>query len=180
MIRGIDMLLDDEEETALKSAKNRIVGVWDRIYQICHDIHRGVSNYRKYHKIIWNDRDWDGAYIYRLLHAKLESVEKSYSDPDNYVQIQESANQIVKYVRIARILLERLIKDDFMDPEYWAKVSYEFVPCEDNKKLAELKCISEYTPEERAAKHKECQDKKQKTKRLFYLVLEKRLEYWWD
>ena len=180
MYPEIDFLLDDEEETALGNAKNRIISVWDDIYQIIHDLHRGVTNCIKYFKTIWVDRDWDGAYIYYLLRIKLKSIEKSFSDPDQYVQIPESAAQIVKYARIARILLDRLIEDDFMDPEYFKNIKYEFIPCEDNKKLVELKCITQYTEEERAAKHLECHLKKQKTKRLFFLILEKRIEHWWD
>lgn len=155
---------------------NKIRSIWIRLT-------RGILNLIKWFPIIWNDRDFDGLYFYYLMQFKLKCIDETFSDRTKVYQIDESRLNIVKYVRIARILLDRLIKDDFNTEEENAilsSIKHEWIPCEDNPELIEMRTINAppievlrdiWTNEAR---------RKAKTRRLFFLVLEKRIERWWD
>lgn len=144
---------------------------------------RGVANHVKWFSIIWFDRDFDYRYVYFLLEHKLKSMEATFSDTSKVYQIDESRLQILRYIRVARILLQRLITDDFMTAEehaVFASIEHEWVPCKDNPKMHEMRTV--YCPprEELNAIWLNSYKRKNKNRRLFFLILEKRIEHWWD
>lgn len=144
---------------------------------------RGIANHLKWFSIIWFDRDFDYRYIYFMLEHKLKSMEATFSDPRKIYQIDESRLQILRYIRISRILLQRLIADDFMtkeEHELFNSIEHEWIPCKDNPKLMEMRTIYSPPPEILDSAWDNSYRKKNKTRRLFFLILEKRIEHWWD
>jgi hypothetical protein len=110
-------------------------------------------------------------------------MEATFSDPRKIYQIDESRLQILKYIRISRILLQRLIADDFMtkeEHELFNSIESEWIPCKDNPKLMEMRTIYSPPPEILDSAWNNSYRKKNKTRRLFFLILEKRIEHWWD
>ena len=73
----------------------------------------GISNLFQYSKIIWNDRDWDHAYIYYILIFKLKRQQKYLSKNQRYVGWERDVEIINTVIR----LLERDI-DSFYELEY--------------------------------------------------------------
>ena len=79
----------------------------------------GITNLIKWSPIIWNDRDFDQAYMYEMLRFKLKNMEDFfYSDRTWCIGSERRAKEI----KICRILLDRIIKEeygefDFDDPK---------------------------------------------------------------
>jgi hypothetical protein len=152
------------------------------ISKIKHTI-RGFKNLKKWFKVIWNDRDFDHYYLYVILEKKLSSIEETFSDVTQIHQIDESRLHIVKYVKIARILINRLMVDDFNTDEERAilnKIELDFVESEDDSKLMEIKTLNSPPIEVLREIIKNENQRKNKTRKLFFLILDKRLERWWD
>lgn len=144
---------------------------------------RGFKNLRKWFKVIWNDRDFDHYYLYVILEKKLSSIEETFSDVTQIHQIDESRLHILRYVKIARILLNRLMVDDFNTDEERSilnKIELDFSECEDDSRSMEIKTLNSPPIELLREIIKNENQRKNKTRRLFFLILEKRLERWWD
>lgn len=144
---------------------------------------RGFKNLKKWLKVIWNDRDFDHYYLYVILEKKLSSIEETFSDVNQIHQIDESRLHILRYVKIARILINRLMVDDFNTDEERAildKIELDFVESEDDSKLMEIKTLNSPPIEVLREIIKNENQRKNKTRRLFFLILDKRLERWWD
>lgn len=144
---------------------------------------RGFKNLKKWFKVIWNDRDFDHYYLYVILEKKLSSIEETFSDVTQIHQIDEFRLHILRYVKIARILLNRLMVDDFNTDEERSilnKIELDFSECEDDSKLMEIKTLNSPPIELLREIIKNENQRKNKTRRLFFLILDKRLERWWD
>lgn len=144
---------------------------------------RGFKNLVKWFKVIWNDRDFDHYYLYVILEKKLKSIEETFSDVHQIHQIDESRLHILRYVKISRMLLNQLMVDDFNTAEerdILAKIELDFVESEDDSHLMEIKTLNSPPIEVLREIIKSENQRKNKTRRLFFLILEKRLERWWD
>ena len=78
---------------------------------IQHDVPQGFKNLFRWFPIIWQDRDWDHYFIYSVLRKKLKQMEDFQRDHG----IAVSHKKISKQIRICRCLLDRLMKDDYME-----------------------------------------------------------------
>lgn len=144
---------------------------------------RGLRNLINWFTVIWNDRDFDGHYFYLIMSKKLESIEKTFSDVKQIHQIDESRLYILKYVKIARKLLDRIIEDDFNtknEHEILDKIEHVFVESEDDPNLCELKSFNNPPIEVLREIIKNERSRRAKTRKLFFMILEKRLDQWWD
>lgn len=144
---------------------------------------RGFKNLFRWFKVIWNDRDFDSYYFYVILEKKLKSIEETFSDVHQIHQIDESRMHILRYVKIARILINRLMVDDFNTAEERAildKIELDFVECDDNPEMMQIKTLNSPPIEVLRQIIKNENLRKNKTRRIFFLILEKRLERWWD
>ena len=144
---------------------------------------RGFKNLFRWFKVIWNDRDFDSYYFYVILEKKLKSIEETFSDVHQIHQIDESRLHILRYVKIARILINRLMVDDFNTAEERAildKIELDFVECDDNPEMMQIKTLNSPPIEVLRQIIKNENLRKNKTRRIFFLILEKRLERWWD
>ncbi|MFA5404639.1 MAG: hypothetical protein WC358_06865 [Ignavibacteria bacterium] len=110
-------------------------------------------------------------------------MESTFANAREIYQIDESRLHILRYIRISRILLQRLIADDFMTPDehaVFASIKYEWIPCVDNPELFEMRTLYSPSAEELNAIWIDSYRRKNKNRRLFFLILEKRIERWWD
>lgn len=70
-------------------------------------------NFKKWFKIIWNDRDYDYHYLLIILENKLKYMSKSFEKSP----IEDGEN-ISKEIENLREAIERLIKDDYVLENY--------------------------------------------------------------
>mgnify|MGYP003488355016 FL=1 len=70
----------------------------------------GIKNIVKLLPTIWNDRDYDEVFIYRLLLKKIENKIEFFSSDKTHVM---DAPQVTKELIVVRDALKRLISDDW-------------------------------------------------------------------
>jgi len=77
-----------------------------------YNIKQGIKNLIRWFPIIWNDYNWDHHYILVVLKKKLELMEKAFrSDKAWGADSQKEADNM----RCAINLLDRMVKDDYLD-----------------------------------------------------------------
>lgn len=149
-----------------------------------YSIKQGIKNLIKWRKVIYNDRDWDHYYIYKILEKKLEHMENFFSSDDAYsAKASEEAHKLM----IAKNLAKRLVNDDYLsnatieyDKVYSNDDLFTFEPT-DNLKFSRL--VNAGTKQQhdmfgRCGKHSDIM-RKQDREMLFDL-LKKNIEGWWD
>ncbi len=71
----------------------------------------GIKNLIIWFPIIWNDRDWDWAFLNRIMAFKLRRMSKLFKENGHHVNSEKDAKRML----ICAILLERMEKDDYLD-----------------------------------------------------------------
>ena len=72
---------------------------------------RGIKNLITWFPIIWLDRQWDQMFFLKVLEKKLKLMEDYFEDG----KIIVGTKRVAKQMRICRILIERLKKDEYED-----------------------------------------------------------------
>jgi hypothetical protein len=75
-----------------------------------HGISQGVGNLKTWFPVIWHDRWWDHCFLYTLLRFKLILMERGFRKWGHSVAAEKDAKKIKTCV----LLLDRLIKDDYI------------------------------------------------------------------
>ena len=140
----------------------------------------GFTNLFRWFKIIWNDRDWDQYFFHLIMKKKLEHMRDYHL---NYGQC-ENSNLIAQKINTAIKLLDKILKDDFTDREFFKNVKYNWEELpevdENGEHYLTVKRISNHTDEEIRNKWKQADELEKKTYRTFYHFLEKRIKWFWD
>ena len=158
------------------------------------------NNLIKWFPTIWNDRDWDGHYILKILQKKIEFQRKELVNANRHTRIESDNRDMT----LALNLLER-VKEEYYSLEcmdYWdSEIVFDNVP--ENPKLKSIEVnttaerydeyLSKYPSSVRALtkEHGEELDKQRlclmvsnynhkKANKLLFRVLEERLAFWWD
>ena len=158
------------------------------------------NNLIKWFPIIWNDRDWDGHFILKILQKKIEFQRKELVNANRHTRIESDNRDMT----LALNLLER-VKEEYYSLEcmdYWdSEIVFDDVP--ENPKLKSIEVnttteryddyLSKYPSSVRALtkEHGEELDKQRlclmvsnynhiKANKLLFRVLEERLAFWWD
>jgi len=158
------------------------------------------NNLIKWFPTIWNDRDWDGHFILKILQKKIEFQRKELVNANRHTRIESDNRDMT----LALNLLER-VKEEYYSLEcmdYWdSEIVFDDVP--ENPKLKSIEVnttteryddyLSKYPSSVRAVvkEHGEQDDKQRlcllvsyynhkKANKLLFRVLEERLAYWWD
>jgi len=158
------------------------------------------NNLIKWFPTIWNDRDWDGHFILKILQKKIEFQRKELVNANRHTRIESDNRDMT----LALNLLER-VKEEYYSLEcmdYWdSEIVFDDVP--ENPKLKSIEVnttteryddyLSKYPSSVRALtkEHGEELDKQRlcllvsyynhkKANKLLFRVLEERLAYWWD
>jgi hypothetical protein len=149
----------------------------------------GLKNLIIWFPIIWKDRQWDHSFFLAILEKKLHLMDEFF---ENGAIIVDS-KKVAKEIRIARMLITRLRKDEYEDPLYeklekkWGETEMKF---EDRPNgLCELFIEHENvkTPEDEEKYRKELKRNTEHTimlrrqdKEYFGLILRKYLDSWWE
>ena len=158
------------------------------------------NNLIKWFPTIWNDRDWDGHYILKILQKKIEFQRKELVNANRHTRIESDNRDMT----LALNLLER-VKEEYYSLEcmdYWdSEIVFDDVPENPELKSIEVNTraerydeyLSKYPSSVRALikKHGEELDKQRlclmvsnynhkKANKLLFRVLEERLAFWWD
>ena len=85
---------------------------------VCDEIKRkwcwfkyGIRKTIQWLPVIWEDREWDYWFIYKLLHKKLTLMENAFRVCGISVHSDKEADKM----RLCILLLDRLIKDNYHD-----------------------------------------------------------------
>lgn len=70
----------------------------------------GIRNLIRWFPVIWNDRDWDQAYIYELLHKKFEHMELLHRKHSYKLYSNKTADEL----RTAKSLCKRLQNNNYL------------------------------------------------------------------
>ena len=140
---------------------------------------QGIGNLIYYFKVIWNDRQWDYGFFYRLELKKVQKMIKWWSSGDNVT----SEKSVLRDLRICEYLLKVLSEEvDNMELVSTHPIQYKFT------RYINLKNISRFIPADQSDLIKEwskSQWLKQdmyilKCKNLYYTIRNYRMGIWWD
>ena len=101
----------EEKETLIEKITN---WWWDNIGWKIRDIYRSIRSVIRWFPVIWNDRDWDDWYIYKILQTKLKFQSKYIGDRDIHTRAKRDAEVMNICIRLIDKLME-----DFYDMEYF-------------------------------------------------------------
>ena len=158
------------------------------------------NNLIKWFPVIWNDRDWDGNYILKILQKKIEFQRKELVNANRHTRIESDNRDMTIVLNLLERVREEYYQMECMD--YWYKdIVFEKIPNNSSHKLADVvdkwekfdEFLSKYPSSVRAVikQHGEQDDKKrlcllvsyynhEKANKLLFRILEERLPYWWD
>ena len=140
---------------------------------------QGIGNLIYYFKVIWNDRQWDYTFFYRLELKKVQKMIQWWSSGDNVT----SEKSVLRDLRICEYLLKVLSEEiDNMEMISTHPIQYKFT------RYINLKNISRFIPADQSDLIKEwskSQWLKQdmyilKCKNLYYTIRNYRMGIWWD
>ena len=122
-------------ETNKMFNKIRIWWRWEVRY-MHKDFAHGVKNLWKWFPTIWNDRDWDHDFIYKLLAKKLEFQAKYFSNNGIHVDAKQDSERMMLVAKLIK-----LQQDDFYAMEYMDYQVTEdfFLPVKDKSEYLEWK-----------------------------------------
>lgn len=88
----------------------------NRIYQL----KQGIINLIVWFPIIWNDRQWDNSYLYKILIKKIELKERFFLSNESHTLNSDQVAKQLSQVKQALIRLydeDYLAADEFIDVE---------------------------------------------------------------
>lgn len=80
-----------------------------------HSLIQGIKNIITYLPVIWNDRQWDYNYLFKLMHRKLELMEKHYDKGAMFIP----SPKVTRRIKTCRLLLKRLADEDYYQVNSW-------------------------------------------------------------
>jgi hypothetical protein len=161
-----------------------------RIYEwVRYDFPAGLKNLYLWRKVIWQDRNWDHSYIYKILRHKLALTEECIRTNDRHMDAQIEAQKI----RICLDMLDRIIKDEYLEAcsvehkKKWGEADYNFVPVESGCSRMNVTYSNANTKEENELARKEFGKAaidslllKEKEIRTLFKLIGNNIEGWWD
>jgi len=74
---------------------------------------------------IWKDEDWDYAYIYELLYAKLNRMDNYWENCDDWIKTVTHEKEH-RRIKVAKNLAKRLADDNYLNNAlFWHRKKYE-------------------------------------------------------
>lgn len=135
---------------------------------------------------IWKDRDWDHAYLWRMMRFKLARMEKMIREHGHHLYNERDADQI----KVAVVLLDRIIAADYGMKEHeafdekWGKLIHVHDP---ENPLSVVMQHSKVTPENEAEADAElrrvfehAQYMEEQDWKALWKHIEKYGRHWWD
>jgi len=161
-----------------------------KIYDfIRYDVPKGIANLWIWFPVIWQDRWWDSYYIYALLHKKLSLMEKNFLKYGHHVGAEKDAHKM----KVCRLLLERIIKDDYSPMTVheikWGEAELNWDQLEDGSEYYSLniihpKVITVEDKERERKDFKRAMDQEEYLKKqdieYLFKMMKKHIRSWWD
>ena len=85
----------------------------------------GVKNLWKWFPIIWNDRDWDGAFIFNVLKFKLQNTADELERAAFFVGHEHEVSRIRMCIKLINLIQEEYYSLEFFDYE---RSTFEWIP----------------------------------------------------
>jgi hypothetical protein len=92
------------------------------------EIKWGVQNIIYWFPVIWKDRHWDHAYIFRILQHKLKAQANEIGTKDRHTRAQLDAKRMRLCVKLIQLVQDETYATEYMD---YHKDRVWFTPCED-------------------------------------------------
>lgn len=151
---------------------------------------RGIKNLIIWFPIIWKDRQWDHSFFLIIMRKKLTLMENYF---ENGTIILDT-KRVAKRIRICRILIDRLIKDEYEDFLYdkmnkkWGKAQFKWNPIGDkeyyeleiNYKNVKTKEDKEKHSKEMKLIREHANMQRKQDKEYFSKMFVKYLDNWWE
>ena len=181
------------------SAWNRTT-LFGRLHWRIRNFLTSCNNLIKWFPTIWNDRDWDGNFILKILQKKIELQRKELVNTNRHTRIESDNRDMTLALNLLERVREEYYQLECMD--YWhSEMIFGEVP--ENPKLKSIEVnitterydefLSKYPSSVRGVvkEHGEENDKQRlcllvsyynhkKANKLLFRILEERLTYWWD
>lgn len=122
---------------------------------VLRDIQWGIKNLVLWFLIIWKDRPWDHYYLFVMLRHKLLLMEEYFDRPNPIVV---DSKKIAEQIRLCRLLLNRIIKNDYIP-----------------NSIKEIKQI-----EKRIEVYKLADNLAKQDLEMLFLQMKKHVKKWWD
>jgi len=175
----------------MKKIKKKIKRIIEKVEYFFRSVKYGTENLIKWFPVVWKDRDWDHWFLYVILQFKLKQMEKLQRKYGHGLNSEDYANQM----RTCILLLDRLIKDDYLEnvlkphEEKWGETTMDFKATRERDDLYEayFKTEKAITKKQKEQEHKERMrlykhEGKLKQQDLDYLFkyMHKHILGWWD
>ena len=157
-----------------------------------YDIKYGVKNLIVYFPVIWNNREWDYLFLYKLMEKKLQRMEYNIRTYGHHVGNEKDANRIKEcHEIITRLLADDYFGDNFEKDftEKYGELDHFFTKVEDKPNLCQWN--SDFTKTKTKEEQEEAntewhrlyklaEEMKQKEKRKLFRKMATYIESWWD
>jgi hypothetical protein len=171
------------------------------------DFIRGVKNLWKWLPTVWQDRDWDPSYIYKVLQFKLEQQAYGISSRDRHTTAQRETELMLLCARLCWLQQEAAYEYEYLE---YISSNHEFIPTDETKKWYTIESttiednLDEYfdrypiqykrvlegkinwngkkvdpTDRTEIAMYI-AHENQQRSNRLLFKLLEQRINNWWD
>lgn len=154
---------------------------------------RYLKSVYDYAIFLWEDRDWDGAFVYRFLGFKLKRTEYEL-DHNGHLEKNEDYRKYMKALRICIKLCKRLYEYNYGHTLYgnisnkWGETVVSFgKEKEDGSKQMFMERPRATTEEEKKKVNQEIievgrlsEELRIRDKKWLFNTMNKYIDYWWD
>jgi len=175
---------------------NNIIEYFDDKQEAIEDFFRtikyGIENLIVWFPIIWQERNWDQWFLYKILQFKLKRMAKLQRDYGHATCSDDLADQMQLCVN----LLDRLIKDEYLEnalkphEKKWGKSKMIWKPLPDDEEMCKflrIRTEKAVTPEqikqedkERMKLYKHSDMLREQDLDMLFQNMRKYSESWWD
>jgi|688.fasta_scaffold502749_2 hypothetical protein len=95
------------------------------------DFAQGVRNLWRWLPVIWKDRDWDAAYVYRIMQFKLEQQAAGIGSRDRHESAQRTSEVLLTCARLCWLMQDGAYETEYLE---YIDSEFEFVPTDETGK----------------------------------------------
>jgi len=164
----------------------------EKIEDFFRTIKYGIENLIIWFPIIWQDRNWDQWFLYKVLQHKLKQMIKLQRKYGNSINADDYADQM----QVCANLLDRLINDEYLEnclkphEKKWGKSKMTWKPLPDDEEMCQFSRFhveKAITPEqikqedkERMKIYKHSDMLPEQDLDMLFQNMRKYIEGWWD
>lgn len=142
-----------------------------------------IKNIFKWFPVIWNDRQWDYSYLYKILHKKISLMQEFYETES--ILVEEENKKIIKELKFVKNTIERLINDEYFSETENKNLSkihneYKFIPVDENNLAYKLETNFDMHNSDLDFYYKDERYKKDRDMKYLFYTLYKNIEGWWE